>query len=68
VCAVVVPKDGATVQTYEIVGFVQERLASYKKPKYVVVKGELPRNSSGKVLKTELREELRHIEQREDAG
>ena len=36
---------------------MQERLASYKKPTSVVVIEALPRNASGKVLKTRLREE-----------
>ena len=39
------------------------RLASYKKPTRVEVVAALPRNASGKVLKTELRDQL----QRRDA-
>jgi fatty-acyl-CoA synthase len=40
----------------ELVRFVQERLASYKKPSAVVFVDELPRNAAGKVLKRSLRD------------
>lgn len=40
----------------ELVGYVKERLASYKKPSAIVFVEELPRNASGKVLKRSLRE------------
>ncbi|MEJ2870453.1 AMP-binding protein [Actinomycetospora sp. OC33-EN08] len=36
----------------------RERLASYKVPRHVVIRPELPRNASGKVLKYVLREQL----------
>jgi acyl-CoA synthetase (AMP-forming)/AMP-acid ligase II len=35
---------------------VRNLVAGYKKPKYVFIVDELPRNSLGKVLKRELRE------------
>jgi len=56
VCALIVPKEGVTLTDADIVSFVQERLASYKKPRHVVFMDSLPRNPSGKVLKRELRE------------
>jgi acyl-CoA synthetase (AMP-forming)/AMP-acid ligase II len=62
VCAVVVAKQTDSVTSDEVVGFVRGRLASYKKPKYVVFRSELPRNASGKVLKASLRDELRDLE------
>ena len=34
-----------------------ERLAGYKRPKYVVLADALPKNPSGKILKRELREQ-----------
>lgn len=40
----------------ELVQFVQDRLASFKKPSAVLFVDELPRNASGKVLKRSLRE------------
>ena len=33
----------------------RERLASYKRPKYVVLADALPKNPSGKILKRDLR-------------
>jgi fatty-acyl-CoA synthase len=36
----------------------RERLASYKKPTDVILVAALPRNASGKVLKTVLRETI----------
>jgi O-succinylbenzoate-CoA ligase len=41
----------------EIIEWCRDRLASYKKPSSVVAIDQLPRNASGKVLKTVLREE-----------
>ena len=56
--AVVVPVDPADPPTAaEIEAHSRERLAAYKRPTRVSVVAELPRNPSGKVLKTVLREE-----------
>lgn len=55
VCACVVLRLGSEVSPDTLRAFVQERLASYKKPKHVVYLSDLPRNPSGKVLKKELR-------------
>jgi acyl-CoA synthetase (AMP-forming)/AMP-acid ligase II len=33
-------------------------MADYKVPKQVIVSGPLPRNATGKILKTELRKQL----------
>ncbi|MGH3745050.1 MAG: long-chain-fatty-acid--CoA ligase [Mycobacteriales bacterium] len=49
------PADPPTEQ--ELIDYCRERLASYKKPTSVLVIEELPRNASGKVLKTTLRAE-----------
>lgn len=55
--AVIVPADPADPPSEEeIIAFAKERLASYKKPTSVVIVDELPRNASGKVLKTVLRQ------------
>jgi fatty-acyl-CoA synthase len=63
VCALVVPKDGVSLTDGDIVSFLQERLASYKKPRHVVFMDSLPRNPSGKVMKRELRERFRDLGQ-----
>ncbi|WP_268920540.1 AMP-binding enzyme [Actinomadura soli] len=39
----------------DVSAHVRERLAGYKRPKYVVFADSLPKNPSGKILKRELR-------------
>ncbi|MBK5501634.1 hypothetical protein JFU50_22900 [Peribacillus sp. TH14] len=39
-----------------MIGYCEEKLAGYKKPKSVDFVHELPRNPSGKILKTTLRD------------
>jgi acyl-CoA synthetase (AMP-forming)/AMP-acid ligase II len=56
VVAVVCLRSPASAE--ELIGFCRERIASYKKPKHVVVIDALPKNASGKVLKRELRERI----------
>ncbi|MEE8601297.1 fatty acyl-CoA synthetase [Euzebya tangerina] len=59
VTAVVVPRDGATVDVEEVLRFVGENgLARFKQPKSIHVADELPKNPSGKILKRELRERI----------
>ena len=53
--AFVSAKEGATIEPKAIQQFVRERLADYKVPKHVTVLPALPRNATGKILKTELR-------------
>jgi len=54
--AVIVPKEGVTVEGDEIRNYVRDRLADFKVPKYVSIVRELPRNPGGKVIKAKLRE------------
>ncbi len=55
--AVIVAKDPAAPPTEaEIIDWCRQRMASYKKPAKVVTVDALPRNASGKVLKTQLRQ------------
>ena len=53
--AFVVPRRGHTVTTDSILGFLDGRLAPYKRPRQIEVVDELPTSPIGKVLKTELR-------------
>jgi len=53
-CAFVELKDGASADTAEIFAFARERLAGFKTPKAVVFQ-ELPKTSTGKIQKFELR-------------
>jgi len=56
--AVIAPRDPADPPTAaEIDAFCREHLAAYKRPRDVVIVAALPRNPSGKVLKTVLRTE-----------
>jgi fatty-acyl-CoA synthase len=55
VTAVVVPKPGAAITAEQVKAHTCEILASYKRPKYVVLADQLPKNPSGKILKKELR-------------
>ena len=59
VVAVVVRRPGAEVGGEDIIAFCRERLAKYKSPREVVFIDALPRNAAGKVLKRQLREQVR---------
>jgi len=54
--AFVVPNDGVALDVTDIQHFLKHRLADYKLPKHLVVMNALPRNSTGKILKTQLRQ------------
>lgn len=54
--AFIVLKEAQNLTEEEIIAFCKDNLASYKKPKYVEFIPALPRNTSGKILKTVLRE------------
>lgn len=58
VTAVVVPKEGATIDADALLGWMRGRVADYKRPKSIVVRDALPKNAAGKILKRELREEF----------
>ena len=60
VTAVVVLKDGGSVDGAGLIAFARERLAVYKVPKQIFIADGLPRNPSGKVLKRELRTTYAH--------
>jgi fatty-acyl-CoA synthase len=53
-CAFVELKPGASVTEAEIIAFSKDNLASYKCPRHVVF-GDLPKTSTGKIQKFELR-------------
>jgi fatty-acyl-CoA synthase len=53
--AVVVLRDGDSVEPATLLAFLDGRIARYKIPKTVVFTDSLPRTASGKVLKKELR-------------
>ena len=55
--AVVALKDGVQATDDELIGYARERLAHFKCPTRVEYVPELPRNATGKVLKTTLRKD-----------
>jgi acyl-CoA synthetase (AMP-forming)/AMP-acid ligase II len=59
-CAVVVPQPGMLVTLPEVTGYLRGLgIATFKLPERLELRDELPRNPLGKVLKRELRDELR---------
>jgi len=59
VCAIVVLKDGAELDAAAVIDHCAAHLAGFKTPKRVEFVAALPKNPSGKVLKRDLREQLR---------
>jgi acyl-CoA synthetase (AMP-forming)/AMP-acid ligase II len=55
--AVIVLRPGQQASAQEIIGYCQEKLASYKKPALVEFVAALPKNAMQKVLKNVLRGE-----------
>jgi fatty-acyl-CoA synthase len=53
--AVVVARDGASPSEDQLKSYVKENLAGYKVPREIEFRDELPRTSTGKVLKRELK-------------
>jgi long-chain acyl-CoA synthetase len=58
VVAFIVPEAGSTVTDDALDTYCLTSMARYKRPKEYHVVSELPRNGAGKVLKTQLREQL----------
>ena len=59
-CAFVEVKDGAETSEADLIAFARERLAGFKTPKAVVFQ-ELPKTSTGKIQKFELRAMAREM-------
>ncbi|MBI5271603.1 MAG: AMP-binding protein [Burkholderiales bacterium] len=58
ICAVIVPHADASPSPDELSAFAAARLAAYKKPRRVVLMSEVPKNLTGRVLKTQLVEQV----------
>jgi acyl-CoA synthetase (AMP-forming)/AMP-acid ligase II len=56
--AVVVLKKGQSATAEELIEFCRQRLSSFKRPRSVVFTDELPRTSTGKILKRVLRDQF----------
>jgi len=59
-CAFVELKEGASVSEDDLIAFVRARLAGFKTPKLIVFQ-ELPKTSTGKIQKFELRSAARKL-------
>lgn len=53
--AFVIVRPGAELTEQELIAFCRDRLANFKVPRSVILLDSLPRNASGKVVKSELR-------------
>lgn len=61
ICAVIVKKPEASLTEEDVAQFAEERLAKYKKPRRVVFMDSVPKNLTGRVLKTELIETIQKL-------
>ena len=64
--AFVVLKSGAQVSRIEIDAWVRQSIAGYKVPRYIDFVDALPRNSSGKVMKDELKQRTTSPDQKSE--
>lgn len=55
--AYIVPKPGEKINPAEIMAFCREKLASYKVPRMIEIREELPKSMVGKILRRALRDE-----------
>ncbi len=59
ITAVVVPREGASIDVERLIADVKARIDPYKAPKSVIVLADLPRTSTGKIQKNVVRQEHR---------
>src|SRR5665213_1324479 len=55
--AFVAAAEGQTLDEKELLQFIRSQLADYKAPKQIIILSALPKNATGKILKTELRKQ-----------
>lgn len=60
--AFIIAKDGARLNPADITKYCRQRLADYKVPRQVVIKDQLPRTPTGKILKRELRKLAQEVD------
>jgi long-chain acyl-CoA synthetase len=60
VVAFIVPASGVQIDTAALDRHCRDNIARFKRPKRYILTAALPKNNYGKVLKTALREQLRH--------
>jgi long-chain acyl-CoA synthetase len=55
--AFVAAAEGQTLDEKTLLQFIRGKIADYKMPKHIVILPALPKNATGKILKTELRKQ-----------
>ena len=55
--AFVAAAEGQTLDEKALHEFIRSKLADYKVPKQIIIRPALPKNATGKILKTELRKQ-----------
>ncbi len=60
--AFIVLKDNMEITEEEIISYCDQKLASYKKPRYVAFVNDIPRHPDGKLIKRILKENYRILE------
>lgn len=58
VMAYIVPRQGSSLDRVELKAYLKERLSPFKVPKDFVIVRELPKSSTGKLLKRELKKQV----------
>jgi long-chain acyl-CoA synthetase len=58
--AFVAAAEGQTLDEKALHEFIRSKLADYKVPKQIIIQPALPKNATGKILKTELRKQFGH--------
>jgi acyl-CoA synthetase (AMP-forming)/AMP-acid ligase II len=53
--AIIVPKPGRTIIEEEILDYAAKHLASYKKPRKIVIVDSVPRSETGKIDRKAIR-------------
>jgi acyl-CoA synthetase (AMP-forming)/AMP-acid ligase II len=53
--AYIVPREGHSIDPEDVIALCRDRLAGYKKPKFIEIVQDLPKNAVGKILKNQLR-------------
>jgi fatty-acyl-CoA synthase len=66
--AVVVPRQGATLDPDALAAFLRTRVARYKVPKHMTFVADLPKSGAGKILKSELLERFLAQDRAEGGG
>ena len=59
--AFIVPRAGMTPEPTEVITWCRAQMANFKAPRYVYLVESLPINSTGKILKPELRARARSL-------